>query len=181
MENLTVADALALMKSGEPEGFGSGNGWWIILLFLFFLGFSGGGLGGIFGNNANNGLAQVERDVLTSSCATQKEVLENRYATQLGFQNLSSQMAACCCDLKTAIHSEGEATRDLITNNTIQDLRERLSVANTAITSQTLANDIVNAVRPVPVPSYTVTSPYISYAPYSCGSYAPYFYNSYNI
>lgn len=176
MENLTVADALALMKSGEAEGFGSGNGWWIILLFLFFLGFSGGGLGNFFGGGNNGGVSQVERDVLTSSCATQKEVLENRYAAQLGFQNLSSQMASCCCDLKTAIHDEGEATRALITNNTIQDLRERLSVANTAITSQTLANDIVNAVRPVPVPAYTVTSPYVSYAPY--GAYC---YNSYNI
>jgi hypothetical protein len=178
MENLTVADALALMKSGETEGFGSGNGWWIILLFLFFLGFSGGGLNGLFGGNngVNNGLSQLERDVLNSSCATQREVLENRYATQLGFQNLGSQMATCCCDLKTAIHSEGEATRALITNNTIEDLRERLSVANTTITSQALANDIVSAVRPVPVPAYTVTSPYTSYAPY-----APYCYNSYNI
>lgn len=39
---------------------------------------------------------------------------------------LSSQMAACCCETRQAIHAEGEATRALIQQNTIQDLRDRL-------------------------------------------------------
>lgn len=95
-------------------------------------------------------------------CDTQKEILESRYTTQLGFQNQQANLAQCCCDLKTAIHAEGEETRALITNNTIQDLRDRLTLANNAITSQTLANDIISSVRPYPTPAYLTCSPYMS-------------------
>ena len=72
-------------------------------------------------------------------------------------------MAQCCCDLKTAIHAEGEATRGLIQANTIQDLRDRLALANDAITTQTVSNNIINAVRPCPIPAYLACSPYQSY------------------
>jgi hypothetical protein len=168
----SLADIRAVTEGEDRDSaFGGNNAlMWIVLIFLFFLAFSGG-----FGNGfgGNNGLSQVERDVLTgtasnaqaiynTSCDTQKEVLESRYTTQLGFQNTQAQMASCCCDIKQAILNDGEQTRALITANTIQDLRDRLSVANTAITSQTLANDIISAVRPTPIPAYITCSPYTS-------------------
>lgn len=111
-----------------------------------------------------------------NACSTQKEVLQSRYDNALGQANIQrdimlgnkdmqAQMAQCCCDLKTAIHAEGESTRALITENTIQDLRDKLTNANNALTSQTIANDVIGAVRPYPVPAYAVSSPYgtISY------------------
>lgn len=103
-----------------------------------------------------------------NACNTQKEIIQSRYDNSLQMNNLQAQMAQCCCDLKTAIHSEGETTRALITENTIQELRDRLSNANNAITSQTLANNIVGAVRPYPVPAYPVSSPYGTSYPYGC-------------
>lgn len=160
-----------------------GEGLFGIILFFIVAGMFNGN-GGLFGNNRGvdqvtneflfnnlsnqnrdimNSINTTDRDVLTTSCNTDKEVLESRYTTQLGFQNLSSQMAQSCCDLKTAIHAEGEATRDLITQNTIQDLRDRLSLANNTIASQTLTNDIINQVRPCPIPAYLSCSPYASY------------------
>lgn len=42
-------------------------------------------------------------------------------------QDLKYEMGQNCCDLKTAMHSEGEATRALIQSNTIQDLRDKLA------------------------------------------------------
>lgn len=167
-----------------------GEGLWGVIIFLIVAGvFNNGGFFGgnnrgvdqvtnefLFNNLANQnrdimqGISSVGRDVLTTSCNTSKEILENRYTTQLGFQNLGSQMAQCCCDLKTAIHAEGEATRDLITQNTINDLRERLSLANNTIASQTLANDIVNQVKPCPIPAYLTCSPYASYGYYGCNN-----------
>lgn len=160
MDGYSLADIRSVVDGGhDGAGWDNAGFLWVILIFLFFLGFSGGGL---FGNNATNGLAQVERDVLTSSCATQKEVLESRYTTQLGFQNAQAQLSNCCCELKTAIHAEGEATRALITENTIQDLRDRLTLANNAITSQTISNNVINAVRPTPIPAYITCSPYTS-------------------
>lgn len=167
METYSLSDIKSVVDNGTGA-FGGNNGFlWVILIFLFFLGFNGGGL---FGNNATNGLSQIERDVLQTSCATQKEVIESRYTTQLGFQTLGAQMAECCCDLKTAIHAEGEATRGLIQANTIQDLRDRLALANDALTTQTVSNNVINAVRPFPTPAYITCSPYQSVAyPYNYG------------
>jgi hypothetical protein len=149
---------------------------WIVLIFLFFLAF-GGGFGGGFGNNG--GVSQVDRDVLTgtatnaqatytSACGTQKEVLENRYATLLGFNNTQAQMASCCCDIKTAIHSEGEATRALINANTIQDLRDNLQAVTNQLSQTAQNNTLIAALRPTPVPAYLTCSPYMStYAAYA--------------
>ena len=168
MENYSLSDIRSVVDANSS--FGGTNGFlWVILIFLFFLGFNRGGL---FGNGYEgyNGLSQIERDVLNTSCNTQKEVLESRYTTQLGFQNISAQMAQCCCDLKTAIHAEGEETRALIQANTIQDLRDRLALANDAITTQTVSHNVINAVRPFPAPAYITCSPYQS-VPFTAYNY----------
>ena len=135
----------------------------------------------IFNTNQNVSTTgcQTQRDVLDSKydlgtqilenrytnqlccCNTAKEILQNRYDNALQTQTLSSQIATCCCDLKSIIHAEGEETRALITSNTIQDLRDRLSLANSAITSQTLANEVVNSIIPRPAPAYPSCSPFV--------------------
>lgn len=164
MADYSLSDIKALMDDGDRD-FGANGFLWIILIFLFFLAFNGNGL---FCANGN-GMAQVERDVLTTSCNTQKEVLESRYTTQLGFQASQAQMAQCCCDLKTAIHAEGEATRGLIQENIIAELRDRINTANNALTVQTIVNGVVSQVNPRPIPAYLTCSPYTS-AYYGCGN-----------
>lgn len=151
----SLSDLKAIVDDRDDGVFG-GNGFlWIILIFLFFIAFSGNGFGS-WGNNGNGGLSQVERDVLTTSCETQKGVMQSQYDTLLGFKDLSYQNQICCCNLQTAIHSEGEATRALIQENTIQELRDRLTTANNALTTQTIVNDVVQQLRPCPVPAYPV-------------------------
>jgi hypothetical protein len=70
-------------------------------------------------------------------------------SNQMGFcsvnNNIGSlkyEMAQNCCDIKNAIHSEGETTRSLITQNTIQDLRDKLAEKDNTLQSAqlTLAN-----------------------------------------
>jgi len=166
------------------------NGWFWIILLLFFRNGNYGGYGesplvsdefikrDIFNTNQNVSTTscQTQRDVLD----TQKEILENRYNTSLGLanvqkdillgnQNLQSQMAQCCCDLRTAIHAEGEATRGLIQANTIQDLRDRLSAsqretdtANLALQNNAQTNTILTTL------GRYVTNPYVPYN-YGCG------------
>lgn len=161
--------------NGNTESF-FGEGIWSVIIFFIVAGmFSGNG--GLFGNRGVdqvtneflfNNLANQNRDIMQGINQNSRDTLENRYTTQLGFQNVTSQMAQCCCDLKTAIHAEGEATRDLITQNTIQDLRERLSLANNTLANQTLTNDIINQVRPCPIPAYLTCSPYASYGYNGC-------------
>lgn len=105
-----MADMTELMQYKMLEDDNKGGGWgagaflWVILIFLFFLAFSGNGLFGRRGDGTTTvtqNLSQVERDVLTGNCGTQKEILQNRYENQLAFSALGTQMQTCCCDLKT--------------------------------------------------------------------------------
>lgn len=208
MEALSGTDALAVMNSRNNYGYGYGmdgmNSWfWIIILLFFGRGNWGYGNGygekplvsdefikrDIFNTNQNVSTTscQTQRDILENRytnqlccCNTQKEILENRYNTSLGLanvqkdillgnQNLQAQMAQCCCDLRTAIHSEGEATRGLIQANIIQDLRDRLSAsqretdtANLALQNNAQTNTILTTL------GRYVTNPYVPYN-YGCG------------
>ena len=209
MEALSGTDALAVMNSrnnyGYDYGMGGMNSWFWIILLLFFRNGNYGGYGesplvsdefikrDIFNTNQNVSTTscQTQRDVLENRydnqlccCNTQKEILENRYNTSLGLanvqkdillgnQNLQAQMAQCCCDLRTAIHAEGEATRGLIQANTIQDLRDKvnerdreLQSAQFQISQVAQTNNIVSQLKPYPTPSYIVSSPYTSYGCY---------------
>ena len=142
----------------------------------------------IFNTNQNVSATscQTQRDVLENifncsqnACATQKEILQNRYDTSLGLanvnkdillgnQNLQAQLSNCCCDLKTAIHAEGEATRNMMQQDKIDQLREQVNASNLALFGQTLVNQIL----PRSIPAYPSCSPYVpvNYNACSCGT-----------
>lgn len=137
----------------------------------------------IFSTNQNvsNTACQTQRDVLENrynlgsqiqenrfncsqnACATQKEILESRYTTQLGFQNAQANLAECCCKLENTIHAEGEATRNMMQADKIEQLRDQVFASNLALSNTNLANTVINAVRPTPVPAYLSCSPYFAY------------------
>lgn len=193
METLNGTDALAIMNSrnnGYGYGYdGFGGGWFWIIILLFFC--RGGNWGDnqtltseefikrdIFNTNQNvsNTACQTQRDILENRytnqlccCETQKEILQSRYDNALQTQTLAAQVAQCCCDLKTAIHAEGEETRGLIQANTIQDLRDRinerdreLQSAQFQISQVAQTSNIVDTLRPYPQPAYITYSPYVS-------------------
>lgn len=162
MDNYSLSDIKSVVDGNDGMFGGSGGFGWLIILLLFF-GFGNGG--GFFGNRPYEAgaISDLERDVLNGNAATQKEIIESRYTTQLGFQASQAQMSSCCCDLKTAIHAEGEATRALINANTIQELRDRLDTANNALTVQTISNNVVSQLQPTAKPAYITCSPYTSY------------------
>ena len=133
--------------------------------------------------NTNNLISDGFQSTAANICGLKSDVLENRYAAQLSACNTQrdilqqtnelntnllttalqnqAKMDDCCCSIKNAIREDGEATRALITSNTIQDLRDRLQDAQNTITSTAVSNNVINAVRPYPVPSWTVSSPYV--------------------
>ena len=142
----------------------------------------------IFNTNQNVSATscQTQRDVLENrfncsqnACATQKEILQNRYDTSLGLanvnkdillgnQNLQANLSNCCCDLKTAIHAEGEATRNMMQQDKIDQLREQVNASNLALFGQTLVNQIL----PRSIPAYPSCSPYVpvNYNACTCGT-----------
>lgn len=179
--------------------FGNGFGawFWVILILLF--------CNNGWGNNniANDTLLDdefIKRDIFNtnqnvsnSACQTQRDVLESRYTTQLGMQNLQASQQECCCttqraidnvvaqdykntcEITTAIHAEGEATRALINANTMQELRDRLAdrdrdllTANFQLSQQAQSANIISTLQPTPKPAYLTCSPYYAYNSGAC-------------
>lgn len=166
----SLADIRAVTEGEDRDTWGANGFLWVILIFLFFLAFSGG-FGNGFGANGNGGLAQVERDVLTTSCGTQKEVLQNRYDNALQTQTLSAQMAQCCCDLRAEGLANTQRILDKMCENEINQLRTDLQSAQLQISQISQTSNIVNAIRPTPIPAYITCSPYQSVYGFGCGGF----------
>ena len=114
-----------------------------------------------------NGFSSVNQSINESRFASQQCCCEtNRNIDSVKFENAQNT-----CEITTAIHSEGEATRALITQNEMQKLRDELADAKLA-NSQCAQNAyLVNQLQPVAKPAYITASPYAASA-CSCGSCA---------
>lgn len=149
-------------------------------------------------SDINSNIANSTYNTANNICNLRSEVLENRYANQLAesmtqrdillqttqlenqagmnaLNNLAKQ-EECCCRIENAIRADGEATRQLITQNTIQDLRDRLSAAKDVISDREQTDTLLSRLQPTPTPSYIVSSPYQSlinpnYNGCGCGNY----------
>ncbi len=137
-----------------------------------------------FSDNATN-ICNLRSDVLTGNMGLQNSILDAKYASAIGDSNtqrdillqttqLENQLStvalsnqahidSCCCDIKSLIREDGDKTRALITENTIQDLRDRLTAAKDVISDQRTENNIINSLRPYPIPAYLTGSPYVGY------------------
>lgn len=135
-------------------------------------------------SDINGNIANGFYNTANNICNLRSDVLENRYASALGFANtqrdilmqttqLENQLGitslqglarldSCCCDIKQAIREDGEQTRALITQNTIQDLRDRLSAAKDVISDREQTDTLLSKLQPTPTPAYLVSSPYQS-------------------
>jgi len=59
----------------------------------------------------------------------------NAAAVAHGFCDISRQMAECCCELKDVVAAEGSATRALINDLNVQNLRDQLAAANNKVSN----------------------------------------------
>lgn len=157
MTEYSLSDLAAATRGADNDGWGGNGAIWLVLLFLFwgFNGNGWGSRQGEFGqyataasqqeilfgqqfgqlndrlNNIGNGICD-STFALNNSIATEGRNLSAQLAqcccdNRLATANLSAQMNQNACDIATAIHAEGEATRSLIQTNEIQALRDKVS------------------------------------------------------
>ena len=81
-------------------------------------------------------------------CETNRNIDAVRYEAQ---KNI--------CDITTAIHAEGEATRALIQQNEMQALRDKVSELQLAQSQCAQNAYLTGTLRPYPVPAYPVCGP----------------------
>ena len=120
----------------ENGSFLEGNG--IIILILFFIMMMGGGFGA-WGGGANNAAVQ---GALTRADVNDAITFQNigngignlANTVNMGFAgvqnslgNIAGEMATTCCDIKATILADGQLTRQLIQDQTIQALRDKIS------------------------------------------------------
>lgn len=122
-DGLSASDIALLQGNGRNngDGFGDGNGWWIILFFLCMFGWGGRGFGGFGGFGGGSGSA-VDGYVLTSDFANIERKIDgvntglcDGFYTQAHLVNgvnmnimqgnnaIQSQLAQCCCDIREGI------------------------------------------------------------------------------
>ena len=167
-------------------GYGFGGG---------FGGYGGGG----FNSPAGQGFAtRTDIDAALATRGIENGIQNISTQLCNGFNTLGSQMANCCCDLKqgqgeinynmaaqTNIlqNTVNNGFRDVIENQTagvqriidtitqdkIQSLQTELQSAQLQLSNAAQTNNIINALRPTPIPAYITCSPYQAATGYNCG------------
>jgi len=113
-------------------------------------------------NGVNSNIAESRFAAQQCCCETNRNIDAVRY-----------ENARNTCDIVNAIKADGDATRALMTQNTIQELRDNLQAAQLQLGNLSQTQTIINAVRPFPTPSYITCSPYTAangYGSYGCGN-----------
>ena len=139
-----------------------------------------------FNNQDVNGqLRGITNGICDGFYAINNGLKDGFYGVQTGITELGYGMKDCCCginrnidavrfenakntcDITTAIHAEGEATRALINANTVQALRDKLEdkdrallTANFQLSQQAQNAYLINEIRPCARPAYITCSPY---------------------
>lgn len=107
-------------------------------------------------SGVQNGITELGYNMKDCCCGI------NRNIDALRFENAKNT-----CEITTAIHAEGEATRALINANTMQALRDKLDdtakqlqTANFQLSQQAQNAYLLNELRPCARPAYITCSPY---------------------
>ena len=102
-----------------------------------------------------NGFAGVTTAVRDAQFAAQQCCCEtNRNSDAVRYEAQKN-----VCDITTAIHAEGEATRALIQQNEMQALRDKVSELQLAQSQCAQTAYLTGTLRPYPVPAYPVCGP----------------------
>ena len=103
-----------------------------------------------------NGFAGITSAVRDAQFASQQCCCEtNRNIDSVRYDNQKNT-----CDIVNAVHAEGEATRNLLQQNEIQSLRDKVSDLQLAQSQCAQNAYLVNQLRPCAVPAYLTCSPY---------------------
>lgn len=100
-------------------------------------------------NGINQNINQSRFDAQSCCCETNRNIDALRY-----------ESAKNTCDIVNAIKEDGAATRALMTQNTIQELRDQLQAAQLQLGNISQTQALVNELRPCARPAYITCSPY---------------------
>lgn len=162
----SLADIAAVTRNNE-DGFGGGNGWWILIILFAIFGGWGNGYGN-GGTNAaltrgdlcmdmnfqdlQNGVRNVNDAVSLGFANLNSTICSQQYDTARMIDGVSNQLAQCCCDTRQAIAETNYniATQACAITNQIQnstrDIVDATNAGTQAILTQ-MCNDKIAALE----------------------------------
>ena len=196
---LDLATNIGMMNRNHDYGYGAdgfGDGWgmWILIILFFIMGIGGNGLRGGFGvgngindltneflftnlnstldrgfNQLSNQNFAIQQDLCAGFSNTQRDILENRFASQQcccetnrNIEAVRFENAKNTCDIITAGNANTQRIIDQMTSDKIDALRTELQSAQLALQNNAQTQTLINQLKPVPVPAYLTCSPYNS-------------------
>lgn len=129
-------------------------------------------------SNLNHSIDTVGTAVNTGFTATANGLCNLGYENMSNFKDLQAQLSACCCETNRNIdavrYEAAKNTCEIITagdKNTdriiahltateMQNLRDSLQTANLQLSQQAQSANLINELRPCPIPAYPACSPY---------------------
>lgn len=143
-------------------------------------------------NTLDNGIRAIQNGICDSTFAlnnaitsgftgVQSSLCNGFNSVNTGISNLGYNMQQCCCDIRyenakntcdivNASNQNTQRILDKLCDNEIQNLRDQNNQFALQLSQQAQSANLLAQLRPTPVPSYIVTSPYqsINYG-YGCG------------
>lgn len=125
-------------------------------------------------NWINQGFYGIDRSLLQGFHGVDNAICTLGYQTQTGFNGVNQTIANCCCDIKSmlmenrylnekqtceivnAINSGNQRLVDIYTNDKIDTLNRKLSIAETSLNQCQNNAYLINQLRPQPIPAYPV-------------------------
>lgn len=125
-------------------------------------------------NFINQGFSGINTSLLQGFHGVDNAVCTLGYQTQTGFNGITSTIDRCCCDVKSlllenrylnekqtceivnAINSGNQRLVDIYTNDKIDTLNRKLSIAETSLNQCQNNAYLINQLRPQPIPAYPV-------------------------
>lgn len=138
-EGYSLSDIAAV--SGNNNGFGGDNGWWIILLFLFGFGSWGNGFGGWGNNGAGNITADIGYNFDMHDVSSGVRDLAS--STANGFYNLNTSLLNGFSGTQSQICNSGFETIQAINANTVSGL-QNTNMLSSELAAHTAAEQLAN-------------------------------------
>lgn len=134
-------------------------------------------------NGLCDGFYAVNTSILNGVNSLGQEIANNRFAAQQcccetnrNIDAVRYEAAKNTCEIVRAIEKDGDATRALINANVTQALRDKLvekdqmlQTANFQLSQQAQSANLINTLKPCPIPAYLSCSPYQTFGFNGCG------------
>lgn len=145
----SLSDIAAVTKDGNGDGWGNGNGWWVlIILFAIF-----GGLGNGWGGQGRNGEGcatngDLQRGFDTQSILNKLSGIDNGICD--GFYAMNTSLLQSTNAIQSAISDSVNASNNVATSTLIKNCcgdYDRITVTNTGTADVTVAANSAFIVR----------------------------------